>query len=118
MTALGCALNAQSMWRSLTVEKLLVAVFVDSSGLQKCLVTQSNHSYAAMMNDIHELRSDYDEGVFRHTLDKWKRKPIRPFDKTLSDETSSIMDSLFRDGRIPMDIDDSRTIEKNKQEEK
>lgn len=106
VTSLGCGMNVQSVWCSITSQKLPTTLVVDNLGLHRCLLTQSKPTDTAMLNDIHALRLDYEAKVVDNV--SWISGVLNPANsltKPHAGETSGLLESLLGDGRLPVDVD-------------
>eukprot|EP00171_Calliarthron_tuberculosum_P003431 IDg3431t1 len=109
VTALGCALNAVTVWRSATNEELPITLVVDSLGLHRSLATQSQPRDLAMAAVIHTLRMDYESGLLSEI--SWiagTQNPADALTKPHSGPASGVLEQILCTGRLPVGVDDLR----------
>jgi len=117
-TAVGCALNVQTVMFNITRKKLPITLVVDSMGLHRTLATQAQPRDSAMAAEVHGLRLDYEAKVLDYI--SWiegKKNPSDCLTKPLSGETAGLMDALLQEGRLPVDVDVLRHYGPAKSEE-
>jgi len=117
-TAVGCALNLQTVVHNITGNKLPITIVVDSMGLHRTLATQQQPRDMAMAAEVHGLRMDYEAKLIDAiTWVEGKSNPADALTKPLSGGTAGILDSLLREGTLPFDIDVLRHYGPAKEEE-